>query len=159
MENVAYLGLKTETIEDLSEKLNELLANYQVFYMNLRGFHWNIKGEKFFELHNKFEDLYNDAAKKIDEVAERIKTLGFTPVHSFTDYIEITSIKERRNVSDGTRCVESILDSISYLLEVERDILQISAESGDEGTNNLMSDFIKDHEKLVWMFNAFLGGK
>jgi starvation-inducible DNA-binding protein len=159
MENVAYLGLKTEKIEDLSEKLNELLANYQVFYMNLRGFHWNIKGNNFFELHAKFEELYNDAAEKIDELAERIKTLGFTPMHSFSDYVDVSGIKERRNVSDGTRCVESILDSLSHLLEVERDILQISADGEDEGTNNLMSDFIKDHEKLVWMFNAFLGGK
>ena len=66
------IGLDTKQAEDLVNELNELLANYSVFYQNVRGFHWNIRGERFFELHVKFEELYNDLFLKIDEIAERI---------------------------------------------------------------------------------------
>ena len=105
--NHTIIGLDKGKSQQLSEKLNVLLANLQLFYINARGFHWNIKGEKFFELHLKFEELYNDALLKIDEVAERILTLGHTPIHSFTEYVQTSSIQELKNISDGneaTRC-------------------------------------------------------
>lgn len=78
MENLNAIGLDKNAAKELAIKLNELLANYSIFYQNTRGFHWNIKGQKFFELHLKFEELYNDLLLKIDEVAERILTLGYT---------------------------------------------------------------------------------
>ena len=159
MENVAYIGLKEEKLEKLAEGLNDLLSNYQLFYMNTRGFHWNIKGEKFFELHAKFEELYNDSLEKIDEIAERIKTLGFTPVHAFSDYLQMAKVKEVKNLSDGKSAVVSILDSLKILIAVERELLEISEEANDEGTNALMSDYLRAQEKLVWMFNAYLGGQ
>lgn len=150
------IGLDSKLTKNLADKLNELLANYQLFYMNARGFHWNIKGDKFFELHVKFEELYNDALLKIDEVAERILTLGFTPLHSFTDYIKISKIKEAKNVSDGDKAVGLILDGFKKILEVERDILELSEKANDEGTNSLMSDYIPQQEKLVWMYSSYL---
>ena len=80
------IGLDKTKEKHLAEKLNELLSNYSIFYQNARGYHWNIKGDKFFELHSKFEELYNDLLLKIDEVAERILTLGHAPKHNYTDY-------------------------------------------------------------------------
>ena len=68
------IGLSTVQSKHLAEKLNILLANYQIFYQNTRGFHWNITGEKFFELHLKFEELYTDSLVKVDEIAERMLT-------------------------------------------------------------------------------------
>ncbi|HYH56890.1 MAG TPA: ferritin-like domain-containing protein, partial [Anseongella sp.] len=84
---LSQIGLEKDKSQRLGKKLNELLANYQVFYINARGFHWNIKGDKFFELHTKFEELYTDSLLKIDETAERVLTLGFTPLHSYSDYL------------------------------------------------------------------------
>ena len=91
------IGLDSKYAKELADKLNTLLADYQVFYMNARGYHWNIKGDKFFELHLKFEELYNDALLKIDEVAERILTLGFTPMHTYSDYLKNSDFKESKN--------------------------------------------------------------
>ena len=150
------IGLDEGKAKELTEGLNELLANYQIYYMNVRGFHWNIKGEKFFELHLKFEELYNDLLIKVDEVAERILTLGSTLLHSFSDYLNTSEIKEARNVSDGKEAVKSLLDSFSILLTRQRALLQLSGEAGDEGTNALMSDYIREQEKLVWMYGAYL---
>src|SRR5919107_1069707 len=134
-----WIGLDQQQSKDLAEKLNKLLANYQVFYINARGFHWNITGDKFFELHAKFEELYNDLLLKVDEVAERILTLGNTPTHSFTQYLQQSSIQEATNINNGKEAVQTILENLQSLLLVERDILHLAAEAGDEGTSALMS--------------------
>ncbi|MDF0715817.1 DNA starvation/stationary phase protection protein [Muricauda sp. 334s03] len=150
------IGLDKQASSDLSDKLNGLLANYQIFYMNARGFHWNIKGEKFFELHAKFEDLYNDSLEKVDEIAERILTLGFTPLHNYADYSNLSKIKAAKNVSSGKEAVQAILDGYEVLLPLERELLDLAGDSNDEGTGALMSDYIREQEKLVWMYSAFL---
>ena len=151
------IGLGQVQSTQLATQLNDLLANYQVFYMNVRGFHWNIKGEKFFELHLKFEELYNDLILKIDEIAERVLTLGETPAHSYSQYVNSSEIKEVTNTSDGKTCVASILESFKILLIKQRNLLKISEEAEDEGTSSLMSDYIRIQEKLVWMYSSFLG--
>ena len=150
------IGLDVRKSQGLAEKLNKLLADYQVFYMNVRGFHWNIRGEKFFELHLKFEELYNNLILKVDEVAERILTLNYVPVHSYGEYLRLTDIAEERNVSDGTAAVTAILQSFKTVIIKQRELLALSSEAEDEGTNALMSDYIREQEKLVWMYSAYL---
>ena len=150
------IGLERKESKALAEKLNTLLANYQVFYMNTRGFHWNITGEKFFELHAKFEELYTDLLIKVDEVAERILTLGHTPLHSFTDYTSVASIKEAKNISEGKAAMQNILDSFRTLISLQREIAETADQTADEGTSALMSDYIREQEKLVWMYSAYL---
>ena len=156
MKNLNAIGLDQKKSAKLAEKLNELLSNYSVFYQNTRGYHWNIKGEKFFELHLKFEELYNDLFLKIDEVAERILTLEHTPEHNYSGYRKISSIKESNDVSNGMKAVADILQSFKIIISLQRELLVLSAEAGDEGTNALMSDYIRMQEKLVWMYSAFL---
>ena len=151
------IGLNQEKVNQLSVELNDLLANYQVFYMNVRGFHWNIKGEKFFELHVKFEELYNDLLVKVDELAERVLTLSNTPTHAYSDYLNTSEIKEAKDIYDAKGTVQSLLDSFEILIGKQRSLLELSDEADDEGTNALMSDYIREQEKLVWMYSAFLG--
>ncbi len=150
------IGLDKAKSDKLAEGLNKLLADYQVFYMNVRGFHWNIRGDKFFELHLKFEELYNDLVIKIDEIAERILTLNKVPMHSYSDYMNTAEVKEAKNISDGMQCVRSILESFKIIITKQRELLDMSADAGDEGTNALMSDYIREQEKLVWMYSAYL---
>ncbi len=150
------IGLDKKLSKKLSEKLNHLLADYQVLYMNTRGFHWNIKGDKFFELHLKFEELYNNFQLKIDEIAERILTLGHTPLHCYSDYLKHSSIQENKKVVDGKQCVSMLLQSFQTIIIEQRAILSLASDANDEGTNALMSDYIREQEKLVWMLSAFL---
>lgn len=150
------IGLDPTQSEELAKKLNLLLANYSMFYMNLRGFHWNIKGKDFFELHAKFEELYNDSLLKIDEIAERILTLEHQPLHSYHEYASIATIKPAINITDGTSAVRSILTSYQTLLPIEREIMEIASTTNDEGSNALMSDYIREQEKLVWMLKAYV---
>lgn len=150
------IGLNKTKSKSLAGKLNELLADYMVFYQNTRGLHWNIKGEKFFELHLKFEELYTNLLLKVDEVAERILTLGAVPLHTFEDYKKTAKISGIKDVSDGKEGVKSILKSLEILIVKQRIILALAADAGDEGTNALMSDYIREQEKLVWMYSSYL---
>lgn len=150
------IGINKEKAMVLNEKLNDLLANYQMFYQNLRGFHWNIKGKEFFELHLKFEELYDDAVIKIDEIAERILTLEGTPLHTFADYIDASEIKDAKNKSNGIESVEITVENFSTLVAKERVILALAGEADDEGTVSLMSDYISQTEKTLWMLSSYL---
>jgi len=156
MSDLNQIGLDKAESKELAEKLNELLANYSIFYQNTRGYHWNIKGDDFFELHVKFEELYNDLLVKIDEVAERILTLNHSPNHRYSGYIENSDIEESNHVSDGKTAVREILHAFKAIITLQREILELSDEAGDEGTNALMSDYIREQEKTVWMLGAYL---
>ena len=150
------IGLNTLKTKDLTKDLNHLLANFQIYYQNLRGIHWNIKGKRFFDLHVKFEELYTDANIKVDEIAERILTLGETPLHTFEDYSAKAEVKVGKNISEDDKAVRLIVDSLTLLLKIERQILEKSGDANDEGTNSMMSDFITEQEKTVWMMKAWL---
>ncbi|GGZ89730.1 Dps family protein [Algibacter mikhailovii] len=150
------IGIDKTKAEELSGKLNQLLADYQVFYQNLRGLHWNIKGKEFFELHVKFEEFYDDAVIKIDEIAERILTLEGVPFHTFSDYINSSNIAEEKGVSNGIEGVNIVVKNLSSIIALERDILSLSGDAEDEGTVSLMSDYISQTEKTLWMLNSYL---
>ncbi|WP_088653967.1 Dps family protein [Geofilum rhodophaeum] len=150
------LGLKEKESAAVAEKLNELLANYQVYYQNLRGFHWNIKGERFFVLHAKYEELYDDAVEKIDEIAERILTVGGAPLHTFEDYLKVSSIKAEKDKNDAASTMAAVLNNLEVLIKMEREILPVAEAAEDEGTLALISDYISQQEKLVWMLTSFM---
>ncbi|MGO1460790.1 MAG: Dps family protein [Marinobacter sp.] len=152
-----FIGLDTEKTSKLANSLNDLLSNYQIFYMNVRGYHWNIKGDNFFELHVKFEELYDDLLLKIDEVAERVLTLGHRPAHAYSSYIERSEIPEQKDVSDGKQAMENILDSFAKIIGKQRELLNLAGTAEDEGTASLMSDYIAEQEKTVWMYRSYLG--
>ena len=150
------LGLDTELTQKLTFQLNGLLANFQTYYQNLRGLHWNIKGKNFFELHAKFEELYTDSQEKVDMIAERILTLQGVPLHTFEDYAAKAQVVVGKNITEDDKSVRLIVDSLTELLKIERNILEKSGDANDEGTNSMMSDFITEQEKTVWMMKAWL---
>ncbi|MFB6306511.1 MAG: Dps family protein [Flavobacteriales bacterium] len=156
METLNSIGLDAKKSEQLATKLNDLLANYSTFYQNVRGYHWNITGENFFELHEKFEELYNDLIQKIDEIAERILTLGYKPEHRYSKYVKESEIPESDEVSNGDKAMTEVLEAFKVLLTKQRELLDLSDDADDEGTNALMSDYISEQEKLVWMYSSFL---
>ena len=151
------IGLLKSQSDNLARKLNELLADYMMFYQNTRGLHWNIKGDKFFELHVKFEELYTNLLLKVDEIAEIILTLSHLPFHSFSDYEKQQDIKPFKNITDGKKGLENIVSTFEMILLKQRELLISSANANDEGTNALMSDYISEQEKLVWMYSSYHG--
>jgi starvation-inducible DNA-binding protein len=156
MKTTNYLSLDTSATKKVSDELQNLLADLQVYYTNLRGFHWNIKGPRFFQLHEAFEEMYDVVSDQIDEVAERILMLGETPFHNFSDYLKKNEIKESGVVSSGDEALKLILDYLKILIAKERNILDLADKANDEGTIALISDYISGQEKTVWMLTSML---
>ncbi|MBZ0179815.1 MAG: DNA starvation/stationary phase protection protein [Melioribacteraceae bacterium] len=155
--NKNKIGLTNQNAEVLSDSLNRLLADYQIYYQNLRGLHWNIKGKQFFTLHSKFEGFYNEAAETIDEIAERILMLGSVPYHSFEDYTNNAKLKAVKNVTEGEESVKVVLNNMQSILDSAREIFKKAGDIDEEGTASMMSDLISYHEKNIWMLSAWLG--
>jgi starvation-inducible DNA-binding protein len=81
--------------------------------------------------------------------------LGFTPEHQYSEYISKSVIKESSKVTNGEKAVDEILDAFKALISLQREILDLSDDAGDEGTNAMMSDYISEQEKLVWMYSSY----
>lgn len=151
------ISLNEKEIKPVVDHLNDLLANYHIHYQKLRGCHWNIKGQNFFTLHVKFEELYNNAVITIDELAERILTLGKPPISTFADYIKISKIKEINTIGlKDTAMVKALVEDMATLISLEREIMEISEEAGDDGTNDMINKFMQFKEKNTWMLRSFI---
>ena len=152
------IGLEEVKVKSIVEQLNELLANYHIHYQKLRDCHWNVKGKSFFTLHVKFEELYTNAVESIDELAERILTLGKSPLSTYQEYINVSRIKEIETIGkDDMTLVNAILEDFSTLIELEREIMESTSEGGDDGTNDMINRFMQFKEKNTWMLRAFCG--
>ncbi len=152
------IGLDEVKVRPIVDQLNDLLANYHIHYQKLRGCHWNVKGKSFFTLHVKFEELYTNAIATIDELAERILTLGQAPLSTYKDYIDTARIKEINTAGvQDVKLVHAILEDFTTLIEIEREIMESTAESGDDGTNDMINKFMQFKEKNAWMLRSFCG--
>ena len=145
MKTLNYTHLEEKGANTIVLSLQQLLADFQIHYANLRGFHWNIKGHGFFVLHSKFEDLYNGAAEKVDEIAE------------YSDYLKMAQIKEVDGVNKADDALNHILETYGHLIAEERKILSLASSHNDEVTVAMMSDYLKEQEKMVWMLTAYNG--
>jgi starvation-inducible DNA-binding protein len=151
------ISLNESKEKPVVDHLNDLLANYHIHYQKVRGCHWNVKGNNFFTLHLKFEELYTVALTTIDELAERILTLGKSPYSTFNDYITKSTIKEIDTIGlKDTAMVKAIIEDMAVLIKMERDILAITAEAGDDGTNDMINRFMQFKEKNTWMLRSFV---
>lgn len=151
------IGLEKADMSAIIAKLNGLLSSYHMYYINVRGYHWNVKGEHFFTLHPKFEELYTALQVQIDEIAERILTLGGTPLHAYSDFAQHTSICEDKDVSDGKTCVKGVITGLQTLIAEQRQVSTVASDADDQGSADLVDTYVQEQEKLVWMYNAFSG--
>ena len=156
MKTLDYIGLDANESKKVVDSLQQLLADYHVFYANLRGLHWNIQGKHFFGLHEKFEELYDVVGDQIDEIAERILTLAGVPAHNLSVYAKTAKLKESGYITGAKESVENVLEGLSFLIAAQRATMDLAGEVDDEGTSALMSDYIRNQEKLVWMYTAWL---
>jgi starvation-inducible DNA-binding protein len=154
------ISLDEQEVKPVVDLLNDYLANYHIHYQKLRGCHWNIKGQNFFTLHVKFEELYTEAQTTIDEIAERVLTLGKPPHSRFADYINESRIKEIDTIGmQDLAMIDAILDDMAQLIEMERELLEATEQAGDEGTNDMVNRFMQFKEKNTWMLRSFANKK
>ena len=153
------LGFTGMDAVQVIQPMNKLLANYQIHYQKLRNFHWNVRGGDFFELHDKFEELYREAQAHIDEVAERIRVFGQTPLSTYSEYLDTAIIKEVGTDLRPRDMVKEVLDDIRVLVESMNEVIESARETGDTSTMDLVNGFRRKVEKHHWMFSSFIEQK
>ncbi|TJY42033.1 DNA starvation/stationary phase protection protein [Cohnella pontilimi] len=149
-------GKKTAKLQDT---LNEQLANWWVMYVKLHHFHWYVKGPHFPVLHVKFEELYEMAAKKLDELAERMLAIGLEPSSTMKEYLSVSHIKEGGKAgADDTDILETIVDDFAKMVDGLKKATQIAEEEfEDTATADMLNEHIEDLQKQMWMLNATIG--
>lgn len=141
---------------DISGMLNNLLADYMVYYQKLRNYHWNVKGKEFFKLHEKFEEAYNESAMFVDEIAERILALDATPYSTMADFVEHADLDEDHGSPGYEEMVRTLIEDIEKLNNKSYDITEGAEEHRDRTTANLLDDIVDAQEERKWMFKQFL---
>ncbi|WP_280771355.1 Dps family protein [Salipaludibacillus daqingensis] len=143
--------------QQLVTELNRQLSNWNVLNTKLHNFHWYVKGENFFTLHEKFEEFYNEAATNIDEIAERILTIGGKPVATLTQYLEGSSIKEAAGNEVAKDMVSALAADFTTISKESDEIIRLAEENGDEATADMFIALKSSIQQHTWMLNAFLG--
>jgi len=149
------LGFNRAEAAELVEGLNILLANYSVAYQKIRNFHWNVTGGDFFDIHEKLEVEYLAAAENIDDIAERVRILGFKPLSTLAEYLEISDIKEVKEIASD-KMMPAVVKDYETLLSFMVDVADSAVDHGDLGTETLMRNMIIRTEEKHWMFSAFI---
>lgn len=150
-----YLDVNKEKIGTTAKDLNQLLADYHMYYQKIRNFHWNIVGKSFFDLHLKFEDMYTDAQEKIDVIAERLLTLGYQPASNYSDYLEMSTIEESKTDYTDEEMVEILLNDHHTILKQMSQVAKTAGDAQDNGTEDLMDGYFDDIEKTSWMLRSW----
>lgn len=142
---------------ELTQSVNKQIANWTVLYIKLHNYHWYVTGPEFFTLHAKFEELYNEAALHIDELAERLLSMGDKPVATMSAALELASVKEASGRESATDMVASIVDDYATMIEELKQGMELAGEVNDDTTSDLLLSIHSGLEKHVWMLNSFLG--
>ena len=149
------LGFTYLETAEIVVALNQLLANYQIHYQKLRNFHWNVEGPDFFELHEAFEQDYKTTEKNIDEIAERIRVFGVRAKLSIKDSLDLSEIKEPKKSISALEMVRETLKDFEILHDKMLDVLNASLETGDNVTEQMISEFMMSLEKRNWMYTSW----
>lgn len=143
--------------KELINELNTQVSTWSVMYAKLHNYHWYVKGHQFFTLHVKFEELYNEATLHMDEIAERILTLGGNPVATLQEHLDQSVVKEATGKEKSDDMVKSLVDDFDAIMKSLKKGMDLAVKDGDDRTEDLLNATYQSVEKHQWMLNAFLG--
>jgi starvation-inducible DNA-binding protein len=151
------LEISEKNLKEVATLLNTLLADEFVLYTKTRNAHWNIQGKSFLEMHKLFEEQYHALEDIIDDVAERIRTLGHYAVATLRDYLKLTHLTEDDDYSTQDSAVKTLLLANEVIIRIIRnEITPIAEKYKDLGTADFVTGLIEKHEKMAWMLRSYL---
>jgi len=150
------IGIAEQDRDRLAEQLSHLLADSYALYVKSHNFHWNVTGPRFRALHEMFEEHYTELAIAIDEIAERIRSLGHFAPGSFGAFAELTSVAETEGVPSANDMVAILVDAHETLVRSARKTVEVAEDAGDQATADLGTVRLQVHEKTAWMLRSSL---
>ncbi len=151
------IGISKQERILVAQGLKQLLADSYTLYLQTHNFHWNVTGSQFRELHLMFEEQYTELATAVDEIAERIRTLGIYAPGTYKKFAELASIEEVEEIPDARQMVKCLCGNNERVVLTCRKALKLAQEAEDESSAALVSDRMRAHEKTAWMLRAMLG--
>tara|TARA_R110000787_G_scaffold286351_1_gene404321 strand:+ start:3396 stop:3863 length:468 start_codon:yes stop_codon:yes gene_type:complete len=148
------IGISQSNRENIAEGLKRLLADSYTLYLQTHNFHWNVPGSQFRELHLMFEEHYTELATAVDEIAERIRTLGVAAPGTYNAFAQLSSIEEVEGVPDAKELVSLLTKGHEQAVKTCRAASGPAQEADDESSAALISDRMRIHEKAAWMLRA-----
>ena len=148
------IGINEQDRVAIAGGLKRLLADSYTLYLQTHNFHWNVTGPQFRELHLMFEEHYNELALAVDEVAERIRTLGVAAPGTYRAFAQLSSIEEVDGVPEAAKMIEILTRGHEQVVRTCREVLAPAQQAGDESTASLVSDRMRVHEKTAWMLRS-----
>lgn len=148
------IGLSSAQRQKIADGLKVLLADSYTLYLQTHNFHWNVTGPQFRELHLMFEEHYTELAVAVDEIAERIRTLGIAAPGTYAEFSQLSNIKETKGVPSASVMTATLVDSHETIVRTCREVLQSAQKAADESTVALVSDRMRVHEKTAWMLRS-----
>jgi starvation-inducible DNA-binding protein len=152
------IGIEEQDRQTIAQGVSELLADTYTLYLKTHNFHWNVVGPKFHDLHLMFEAQYTELSTDVDDVAERIRTLGFPAPGTYSQFAALSSIKETEGVPSADEMLRILTSDNETLIRTARRILPLAQEANEESTASLISDRMVIHEKTAWMLRSLLQG-
>jgi starvation-inducible DNA-binding protein len=155
------IGISDDNRQAAAEILGRLLADEYVLYTKARNFHWNVVGPQFAQLHAFFEQQYEKLEAVIDEVAERVRSLGLPAPGTLAEFTKATRLTEQPGEHPAADVmIERLLaDHEAIVREVRRDICTCAERLGDVGTSDFLTGVLEGHENMAWMLRAHLEGR
>jgi len=152
------IGIKPENLTAVAHELNKLLADEHVLYILTRNAHWNVEGPDFLTKHRFFEEQYGQIETIIDDVAERIRTLGHYAEATLAGFLKLTHLTEAsREKNDSTGFMRSLLEAHeAIIIHIRGSINRFANEYHDLGTSDFITGLMETHEKMAWMLRAHL---
>ena len=151
------IGLSESERAKIVDALQVVLANQHVLYQKLRNYHWNVKGKHFMALHELFEQHYDELSKDIDEIAERIRSLGHYTNGTIAEYIKTATLKEgAAGITDETVMVKDLLKDYEHMISHMRGVSDVCAGNNDKGSEDIMVGLLQKLEKQSWMLRSML---
>jgi starvation-inducible DNA-binding protein len=151
------LGLSSKSRDTVVSLLARLLADEHVLYVKTRNFHWNVTGLDFGSLHALFETQYNALAETIDEIAERLRSLGGVAPGSMKEFLKLTRLDEQPGGKlEAEKMIAALLSDHEAVVRALREDIKAADKAGDAGTNDFLVGILEAHEKTAWMLRAHL---
>jgi len=140
----------------IGNAVSSVLADTYTLYLKTQNYHWNVTGARFHQLHKLFEEQYTEMAEAIDEIAERVRSLGFRPPGTFKEFLALTSIPEETVKLNADEMIKNLADGHEMISSKTREIVVMAHDFKDDVTADLLTSRIKTHEKTTWMLKSFL---
>lgn len=131
-----------------------LMANTYTLYLKTHGYHWNVEGPHFQQLHVQFMEQYTEMWTAVDELAERIRALGYLAPVSYGEMAKLSAVKEEEGTPDWQKMVQTLAQGHELVAKSARDVLRIAEAIGDDATADVVTPRITIHEKTAWMLRA-----